>query len=292
MNLIDIGLNLTHDSFDRDRDAVMRAAADAGVSRCVITGTSLEGSMAARDMAASRRNCFATAGVHPHHASEYDAGTSAGLRQLLDDPLVVAAGECGLDFFRNFSPREVQLRALEAQLELAMETSMPLFLHQRDAHVTLMDMLRAHPSIAVAGGIVHCFTDGPDELRDILDLGLHVGITGWLCDERRGESLRAAVRFAPLDRLMVETDAPYLLPRDLPKQQRGKDGRRNEPRHLPHIVTRLAEIVGETPERVASVTTANAERLFRLPPPCLAADYAAPGMGEGADWNGRGSTDQ
>lgn len=265
MDLIDIGLNLTHDSFDSDRNEIMQAAADTGVRRCIITGTSLDSSTAAMELASSHSGWFSTAGVHPHQASEYGPDTNAGLRKLLGMPVVVASGECGLDFFRNFSPRDAQLNALELQLELASESAKPLFLHQRDAHETLMDVLRNQPAAISRGGVVHCFTDGPDQLRDVLDLGFHVGITGWLCDERRGEQLRAAVQYAPLDRIMVETDAPYLIPRDLPKAERGRNSRRNEPRHLPHIVNRLAELIGESPERLATATTANAERLFRLP---------------------------
>lgn len=261
MDLIDIGLNLTHDSFDADRDRVMAAAREAGVRRCIITGTDIAGSHAALRLAEHDAGWFATVGVHPHHADELDDAGLAALRGMLKHEKAVAVGECGLDFFRNFSPPGAQRSALEQQLDLAAETGKPLFLHQRGAHTELMDRLRARCE-EFSGGIVHCFTEGQDELRDVLDLGFYVGITGWLCDERRGDALRAAVKFAPLDRLMVETDAPYLLPRDLPET--GKT-RRNEPRLLPHILRRLAEILEKAPETVAEATTRNAEALFRLP---------------------------
>lgn len=265
MDLIDIGINLAHDSFDHDRVALVQRAHDAGVRRFIITGTDLAGSRKALEMARDPNSCC-TAGVHPHHASELDAAGIQVLRDLLKEDRVVAVGECGLDFFRNFSPPDAQRNAFARQLELAIETGKPLFLHQRDAHSELMAMLQERREELPAGGVVHCFTDGPAELEDILESGFHVGITGWLCDERRGEALREAVKHLPPDRFMVETDAPYLLPRDLPKAELKAAGRRNEPRFLPHIVGKLAELMDRSPEEVAALSTANAERLFRLPP--------------------------
>lgn len=266
MNLVDIGINLAHDSFDHDRDSVVESAQAAGVARFIITGTDLAGSRKALQMAASADHFYCTAGVHPHHASELDADGIESLRELLEHEKVVAVGECGLDFFRNFSPPDDQRRAFRLQLELAAECGKPLFLHQRDVHTELMQMLNERRDELSAGGVVHCFTDGPAELDDILDAGFHVGITGWLCDERRGHALREAVKRLPPDRFMVETDAPYLLPRDLPKDELKAAGRRNEPRFLPHIVGKLAELMDRSPEEVAGLSTANAEKLFRLPP--------------------------
>lgn len=263
MHLIDIGINLTHDSFDRDRVALLDRARAAGVERFIITGTDVAASRAALAMA-DGETFFCTAGMHPHHAVDFDDASRAALRELLADDRVVAVGECGLDFFRNFSPRDAQLRAFDAQLDLAAETGKPLFLHQRDAHAELMERLRARRD-EFCGGVVHCFTDGPAELADILDADLSVGITGWLCDERRGQALREAVRELPPDRFMVETDAPYLLPRDLPKPLLAEAGRRNEPRFLPHIVTKLAELMGRDRAEIARLSTENATRLFRLP---------------------------
>lgn len=265
MNLVDIGINLAHDSFDHDRESVVESARAAGVARFIITGTDLSGSRKALQMAGSINDFYCTAGVHPHHANELDAAGLQTMRELLNDDKVVAVGECGLDFFRNFSPPDDQRRAFRLQLELAAECGKPLFLHQRDAHAELMQMLHEHRS-QLNSGVVHCFTDGPAELEDVLEAGFHVGITGWLCDERRGHALREAVKQLPPDRFMVETDAPYLLPRDLPKGELKAAGRRNEPRFLPHIVEKLAELMGRSADDVASLSTANAERLFRLPP--------------------------
>lgn len=265
MNLVDIGLNLTHDSFNSDRSAVVARARLAGVAHFILTGTTVPGSESALKMASQDPGMTATAGVHPHHASELDEHGLARLRDLLQAPEVVAVGECGLDFFRNFSPREDQERAFAMQLDLARDIGKPLFLHQRDAQARMMEMLREHDGGTV-DGVVHCFTDGPAEAEEILATGAYLGITGWVCDERRGDALREAVRLIPDDRLLVETDAPYLLPRDLPKEQQVSRGsRRNEPAYLPHIVERIAALRKQSPEEVAACSTANAQRLFRLP---------------------------
>lgn len=260
--LVDIGLNLTHDSFDHDRDALLQRAFDVGVTHMLITGASLAGSRAAIDLARQHpAHMRATAGVHPHHASELTAAHCDALKQLLLQPEAAAAGECGLDYFRNFSSHEDQERAFRLQLELACEAGKPLFLHQRDAHDPFLSILKEFwPRLH--GGVAHCFTAGLDEVRAYLDLGLYIGITGWLCDERRGAHLKDVVRFIPSDRLLVETDAPYLLPRDLkPKPA----SRRNEPMYLPHIVNAIAACRGEDPNAIARATTANARSLFGWP---------------------------
>lgn len=262
-DLIDIGANLTHDSFDADRTEVIARAAAAGVTRIVVTGTSVTSSMQAAALCEAHPGVlFATAGVHPHHAAGFDAHSAAALRAQLANPAVVAVGECGLDFFRDYSPREAQRRAFQAQLELAAETRKPVFLHQRDAHEEFVAALRPMHG-RLEGGVAHCFTGGPAQLRAYLDLGLYVGVTGWVCDERRGAELREAVPLIPLDRLLIETDAPYLLPRDLAPAPRS---RRNEPALLAHIVERVARLMGHSVAAVAAATSANAERLFRLAP--------------------------
>lgn len=261
-DLIDIGANLTHDSFDADRGAVLERAAAQGVTRIIVTGTSVTGSVQAAALCeAYPTRLFATAGVHPHHAAEFDGHTGGALRSLLAAPQFVAVGECGLDFFRDYSPRDAQRRAFAAQLELAAEARKPVFLHQRDAHDDFVAML-APERARLVGGVAHCFTGGPKELEAYLALDLYVGVTGWVCDERRGAELRAAVPLIPLDRLLVESDAPYLLPRDLKPPPRG---RRNEPQFLAHVLERVAALREEPIDVVARATTANAERLFGLP---------------------------
>jgi TatD DNase family protein len=261
VELIDIGANLSHDSFDTDREAVLERARVAGVAQIVVTGSSESSTRQAIELARAHPGIlFATAGVHPHHAAELDAHTAAALRSLLGHPACVAVGECGLDFFRDYSPRPAQRRAFEAQLELAAAVRKPVFLHQRDAHdefVALLEPLRER----LVGGVAHCFTGGPLELEAYLELDLYVGVTGWVCDERRGSELRAAVPHIPLTRLLIETDAPYLLPRDLTPKPRS---RRNEPCFLAHVLERVAALRNEPVDVVAEATTANAERLFGL----------------------------
>ena len=262
MQLIDIGANPTHESFDRDRDAVLQRARDAGVAQLVITGASREHSPRALELAQQHpRFLFSTAGVHPHHATEYTDECDAEMRALLAHDAVVAVGECGLDYFRDFSPRPAQRRAFERQLQIAVDTGKPLFLHQRDAHDDFVAVMKNFDG-RLGPAVVHCFTGERRELFACLDHDWYIGITGWLCDERRGAHLRELVRHIPANRLMIETDSPYLLPRSLKPMP--KD-RRNEPMFLSHIVEELARDRGEAVDDVAAATTATARAFFRLP---------------------------
>jgi TatD DNase family protein len=259
--LIDVGANLTHDSFGGDLADVLERAAQCGVRRLLVTGTSLAASRAALELAIGRPGVlWATAGVHPHAADSFDDATEAELRALLRNPLVVAAGECGLDYNRDYSPRDAQRTAFARQVELAAASGRPLFLHQRDAHRDVVAILREQGS-RLPAGVAHCFTNGQEEMQDYLDMGLYIGITGWICDERRASELCSAVRSLPLDRVMVETDCPYLLPRTLRPQPRS---RRNEPAMLPEVVRVLAARMGVSPDVLAEATTRNAEALFGL----------------------------
>ncbi len=261
IDLVDIGANLSHESFDTDRDEVLGDAVAAGVRRMIVTGTSVTESCRALELATAHKGTlFATAGVHPHHAAEFDTHSAGALRAILTNEQVVAVGECGLDFFRDFAPRTAQRHAFEAQLEIAAEVQLPVFLHQRDAHEAFLEQLQPIRG-RLRGGVAHCFTGTADMARAYLDMDLYIGITGWLCDERRSADLRDAVRHVPLDRVLIETDSPFLLPRDLPKKPRG---RRNEPRFLPHVLQRLASAMGRTVGEVAESTRENSERLFEL----------------------------
>jgi TatD DNase family protein len=262
MELIDIGANLAHDSFDADRDAVLARARAAGVVQMVVTGSSEQATRRAIELSrAHPGGLFATAGVHPHHAADLTSETLPALQALAREPEVRAVGECGLDYFRDFSPRDLQRRAFGWQLELAKSTNKPVFLHQRDAHDDFLAILKEHD---VRQGVAHCFTGGELERDAYLEQGLHIGITGWINDERRGQHLRQVVRDIPADRLMIETDAPYLLPRDIRPAPRN---RRNEPMYLPWVVRAIALARGEEPEAVALFTTRTARRFFALPSP-------------------------
>jgi TatD DNase family protein len=261
-SLIDIGANLAHNSFDDDRNDIVQRALDAGVARIIVTGSSDESNVQASALAESLPGIlYSTAGVHPHHASDYDETSDALIRDLVEKDVVVAVGECGLDYFRNYSPREAQLDAFRRQLDIAKDCGLPVFLHQRDAHDDFIDVIEsALPDLSRA--VAHCFTGEGESLHEYVALGLYVGITGWICDERRGQHLHDIVSIIPDDRLLIETDAPYLLPRTIQPRPRT---RRNEPAYLPYVLRTVAEARGQSADHVAKITSENAIRFFGLP---------------------------
>ena len=258
---VDIGVNLTSKSLLRDLEGVMQRAADAGVRQMVVTGTSVTTTGQALELCTRfpDRLVF-TCGVHPHHADEWDAISPDSLRKLAQHPAARAIGETGLDFNRSYSPHEAQETAFRRQLELAGELEMPVFCHQRDAHPRFVEILRDYRD-RVGKIVVHCFTDSRVALLDYLDLDCHIGITGWICDERRGLELQQLVKLIPAERLMLETDAPYLLPRDL----RPRPSQRiNEPAYLPHIFGAVARHRGQNAEELAAQCLANSREFFNL----------------------------
>jgi len=257
VQLTDIGANLTHPSFHDDLEAVVARARDAHVSSIVVTGTTVLESRLAAEIA-ERFDFHATAGVHPHHARDCGPATIGELREVAKHSRVVAIGECGLDFNRNYSPHPDQEKWFIAQLELGLELGRPLFLHSRDAHPRFAQILRHH---GVKNAVAHCFTGEREELHAYIELGLYIGITGWICDERRGKHLLQLVRDIPGDRLLLETDSPYLTPRDMRPQPKA---RRNEPAFLPHIAKTVARALGRPVEAVAAETTRNAQTLFGI----------------------------
>jgi len=265
MSIVDIGANLGNKAFREDLDAVLARALDAGVSAIVATGTSVEGSQRAWEIAeregrSRAPKIFATAGIHPHNAKTFGPDALVALRELAARKEVVAVGECGLDFDRDFSPRDAQVKAFHAQLSLAEELAMPVFLHERAAHAAFVEVLAEHrPRLTRA--VVHCFTGTEKELDRYLELDCHIGLTGWICDERRGAHLADFIAKIPDDRLMIETDAPYILPRDMrPKPKSG----RNEPAYLAHVLGAIAKARSTTPQALAKATTATATEFFRL----------------------------
>jgi TatD DNase family protein len=263
MALVDIGVNLMNAAFDPDRETVVAAAADAGVCPLVITGSSGESSVRAADYAARYPGkLYATAGVHPHNARFWDAAVREQIRGLAARRGAAAIGECGLDYNRDYSPRDRQRECFEAQIDLAAELGKPLFLHERDAFTDFFEILKRRRS-AVSRMVVHCFTGGERELDAYLALDAYIGVTGWINDERRGSGLIPLIKKIPPDRLLLETDAPYLMPRNMPGRKRNG---RNEPANLAFIAAFVAGILGKDAETLAAETFANSRRFFGLDP--------------------------
>jgi TatD DNase family protein len=275
MSLVDIAGNLTNKAFKDDLPEILARAEAAGLSAIVVAGVSTTTSRRGWELAADRAGAstpgsalrlVATSGIHPHHAKDASGAALEEIASLAEKDLVVAVGECGLDYNRNFSPPADQRRAFEAQLEIAAAIKKPVYLHERDAHDDFTRILgRWRPKLA--GGVVHCFTGDGAALDRYLGMDLCIGITGWICDERRGTHLRGLVARIPPGRLMVETDCPYILPRDLPAHERpARPGteRRNEPAFVAHVARTVAKHRGLSFEQLAAETTRAATRLFGL----------------------------
>ncbi|MFT3995618.1 MAG: TatD family hydrolase [Dysgonomonas sp.] len=261
MKIIDIGVNLMHRSFDEDRGQVVQSAIEVGVSPLIMTGTSERSSIQAAKYASKYPGkLYSTAGVHPHDAKSCTSETIRTLENLAKQDYVVAIGECGLDYNRDFSPRDIQRKYFEAQIELACEANLPLFLHERDAFDDFYKILDQYKN-DISNMVVHCFTGQKDELLAYLELGCYIGITGWICDERRGKHLIDLVKLIPQNKLMIETDAPFLTPRNM--DEKPKDGR-NEPKYLVHILDELAYHLDEDIEDLADKTYRNTKRFFNI----------------------------
>ena len=257
--MIDIGANLTHASFDHDIDDVIKRSLNAGLEKIIVTSSSIEDTKKAVELTVKYSNVlWATAGVHPHNAKDAEKQTGFEIKQLLNQKKIIAIGEIGLDYCRNFSEPNEQKKIFKIQLDIAAESSLPVFLHQRDSHQDFVGILKNYKSDSILG-VAHCFTEGREELKDYLDLGLYIGITGWLCDPRRNQKLIDAMQYIPIDRLLIETDAPYLIPKVLEKELKT---RRNEPCFLPHVANAVAEYKKIDLEEVILKTSKNAERLF------------------------------
>ena len=261
IELIDIGVNLTNKSLMQDLEAVLERASVAGVEQMVVTGTSVEESRKAIALCQQYpQRLVSTCGIHPHHASDWNDDSFDLLESMAGHDCVRAIGETGLDFNRNYSSPQDQEHAFTRQLALAVKLQVPVFWHQRDAHdrfVSILSEFRAR----LARVAVHCFTDNQQALMDYLDLDCHIGITGWICDERRGLELQQLVKLIPDNRLLLETDAPYLLPRNLlPKPST----RINEPAYLPHILQNVALQRDQDSENLARQILHNSRQFFNL----------------------------
>jgi TatD DNase family protein len=256
----DIGANLTHKSFDKDLESIITEADELGVKRLSITGSCLEDSKKAYEITKQfPKSCISTAGIHPHNAKEYSVELFSEIKNLLKEDNVKCIGETGLDFNRNFSTPDDQVRSFEAHIELSIEINKPLFLHERDAHSKFVEVTSTYLK-DMPKSIVHCFTGDLEALTKYLDMGFYIGITGWLCDERRGKHLEELVPLIPLEKLMIETDAPYLLPRDMGIE----NSSRNEPKYLQHIAKKVASLRKESDELVYSSIYMNSLDFFDI----------------------------
>lgn len=253
----DIGLNLFCRQFP-DKEAIISNAAAAGVC-CILTGTDREENKKINAFV-REHNAFGTAGIHPHNADSARKEDFEQIEKLItENDRIVAVGECGLDFDRMFSNRENQIRCLEKHIVLAERLEKPLFLHERSAAEEFAKRFKKHPDICKKS-VVHCFTGDKRTLEQYLDMGFSIGITGWICDDRRAKELREAVKLIPPDRILIETDAPYLTPRNVPGL-----ARTNVPENIIYVAKELAKYMNVAEEDLIQHARENTERIFGLP---------------------------
>jgi len=259
MPWVDIGVNLTNERMNVD--SILLRAKEAGIANILVTGTSVSESQKALQLTQQHPQfLYSTAGVHPHYAADVETDFIAQLKHIASQKNVLAIGECGLDFNRNFSPRQQQLDVFEQQLNLAVSLQKPVFLHERDAFAEQIELLQ-HYRPSLCGGVVHCFTGNVAQMQAYLELDLYIGVTGWVCDMNRGQALRDAVKSLPLERLLLETDSPYLRPKGL-ANNRKIDGGSNEPAYLPYIAEQLSHLMGVELAAVEEQSFVNSQQLF------------------------------
>ncbi|KAA2217643.1 TatD family hydrolase [Chryseobacterium sediminis] len=257
---IDIGINLTNKQFYNEHEEIINRALDQGVEHMILTGTSVRGSKESAEIAEEYPEIlYSTAGIHPHDAKSFTGESIGELRKLLKQDHVISVGECGLDFDRDFSPRPIQERCYKAQLELAIEVDKPLFLHERSAFKRFNDLTDEYLS-QLPKAVVHCFTGTLNEAKTYLDKGFYLGFTGAISDEKRFKHLEDVIKYIPLDRMMIETDAPFMLPKNMPRMQ----NRRNEPSFLPFVAQTIAHLKKISISEVAEETTETSRSFFRL----------------------------
>lgn len=253
--ITDTHAHLFWKTFDDDRQAVVTRARERGVQRMIIVGTDVPTSEAAFELCRDDDELFPTAGIHPHDASDSDASARARIRELCLRDECVAVGETGLDLFKEYSPREAQLDNFHWHLELAKELRKPVVVHCRDAHEETLECLTTHRGEQLRG-VMHCYSMGPAELPLYVELGFYISFSG-VVSYPRNDEIREAARTCPADRLLVETDCPFLAPQ-------GNRGKRNEPAFVRDVLECVAQVRGEPLEALARTTTANAARLFGL----------------------------
>ena len=252
--MFDIGANLTSSHFSDDLDSVLDESFEAGVKKICITSSNLQDVRNAKKITERNKNLYYSVGFHPHNAKDFKIEFLKDMSIYLDDPKAICLGEMGLDFNRNFSSKEEQILCFESQLSLANSISKPLFLHQRDAHEEFLSVLDNHKFNQKL--IVHCFTGNLSELEEYLKRDFYIGITGWVCDLKRGKELRECINQIPEDKLLIETDSPYLSPR--------KKIRRNEPKFLIDVAEEVATLRNETTESIINSSYKNSLSFFNL----------------------------
>jgi len=257
---IDIGINLTNKQFNNEHEEIINRALDNGVEQMILTGTSVRGSKECAEIAEDYPEIlFSTAGIHPHDAKSFNNESINELRKLLKQDQVISVGECGLDFDRDFSPRPIQEKCYRAQLELAIEVDKPLFLHERSAFKRFNEIIDEYLS-KLPEAVVHCFTGTLEEAKTYLDKGFYLGFTGAISDDKRFKHLEDVIKYVPLDRMMIETDAPFMLPKNMPRTQ----NRRNEPSYLPYVAQTIAKLKKVSISEVADETTEVARKFFSI----------------------------
>ncbi|HEY8465072.1 MAG TPA: TatD family hydrolase [Bacillota bacterium] len=252
---VDTHCHLNDEAFKADCPAVIERAVHSGIGRLIVVGYDLESSREAVRMAKQYDFIYAAVGIHPHDAGQWNQQTATVIRELLGETKVVALGEIGLDYHYDYSPREEQIAAFRDQLLLAKQLAKPVIIHNREAHQDTIRIL-SETALGPAGGVMHCFSGSSEIARKCLDLGLYISFTGSLTFEN-AHKLRAVAQGLPLDRLLVETDAPYLTPHPW-------RGQRNEPERVRTVGEKLAEVQNRSVVEVMELTTVNAKRLFRI----------------------------
>ena len=238
--IADIACNFTSERFDKDLDEVINKAIDNKITKFgLICSRMSDVNKLLKIYEQYSKSMFYTIGVHPHHANEINDDYLKKLKDEITNNNPHAIGETGLDFFRNLSTYEEQIYAFEEQIKIAIDTDKPLFLHQRDSHDDFIKILKKYSS-DISKAVVHCFTGTQEQLDDYLELDCYIGVTGWICDEKRNVKLRKTIKNIPLEKLMIETDCPYLIPKNLVEKPKNN---RNEPSNLNHIINEIAELM-------------------------------------------------
>ena len=255
--LFDIACNFTSERFNSDLDDVISNAIENNVEKFLVVSAELGDTEKIQKIKQKYpENCFITLGVHPHHAKTFNDESALIMDKHIKNIDPNSIGETGLDFFRNISSYEEQMYAFNEQIKLAIKFNKPLFLHQRESHEDFIKVLKNYTE-DLPPCVVHCFTGTQDELDAYLEIGFFIGLTGWICDERRNKDLRSSIKNIPLDKLMIETDCPYLIPKNLKTKNN-----RNEPKHLPHIANEISLLMNIPLDEIILRTYNNSIKFF------------------------------